>query len=826
MERTAVEHQTGQDEESRRFVDLAVDTVRPTTNDGVLTYALPSGMDVVRGQVLTVPLRNRMVRAIVLRTHHEQPGFDVRVVQAVAGEALMVRPDQMDAAARIARNTASSMYACAALFLAPGIDNRTTESFVLVRPESQGAGLTAAQLQVVEMLKEHGEITLDRLRGLTGRALTSVLLALEDRGVIQRVLHRDDHLPGPRLERFIRLLSDDTRLTARAPKQAAVQEALVHLARIRRSTESDLIPIEQVREDVDVDAGTLQAMATKQLIEMIDVPKNEAPKSRPVDAPVLTANQAAVWADIEHALELRETTPRLLFGVTGSGKTEIYMRGVAWCLRRGRAAIILVPEIGLATQVVRRFVDRFPGEVVVLHSGQTDSQRYETWQRIAAGEARVVVGPRSSLFAPVRDLGLVVIDEEHESAYKQDTEPRYHARTVATDLARQAGAVVVLGSATPSVESTWLADNGVYRRLELPERVNPIHAGRDRTVATSLDLPRVEIVDTRRELQTGAVGLLSSRLREATSQAIRNHEQAILLLNRRGSSTVVLCRSCGHRLECPHCDIPLVFHRDRRALLCHRCDFRHSPLQACPECHGPLDYFGAGTQRVEDEVRSLWPRARVMRWDQDSIRGQGGFARMLGRVERGEVDVVVGTQMVAKGFDLPKVRVIGVVQADTMLHLPDFRSTERTFQLLTQVAGRAGRRAGGSSVFIQTYTPEHYAIQSASRHDYAAFYEEEIDFRDRHGYPPFMRLIRYVYRHDRERDAAIEAGLLARELARHARRTGIEADLLGPTPAFVAKIRGKYQWQVILRSDDVDGLLDGLPVRPGWTVDVDPQSML
>jgi primosomal protein N' (replication factor Y) len=289
---------------------------------------------------------------------------------------------------------------------------------------------------------------------------------------------------------------------------------------------------------------------------------------------------------------------------------------------------------------------------------------------------------------------------------------------------------------------------------------------------------------------------------------------------------VVLCRSCGTALICPFCDVPLVYHQDRRRLICHRCNHQESPPRGCPRCGGVLNYFGAGTQRVEEEVRRLLPGARVLRWDQDSVRREGGHERLLRRVEQREVDILVGTQMIAKGLDLPLVTAIGVIHADTMLHLPDFRAGERTFQLLTQVSGRAGRRAPGSQVVVQSYTPAHYAIQTAARHDYAAFYAEEIDFRRTHGYPPFTRLVRYLYRDPDEARCAAEADEMARQLARHARALGVRMDLLGPAPAFASRIRGRYQWQIVLRARDLEPLLDDLPVRRGWSVDVDPQNLL
>ena len=486
-----------------------------------------------------------------------------------------------------------------------------------------------------------------------------------------------------------------------------------------------------------------------------------------------------------------------------------------------------MPEIGLSSQVAGRFAARFGDRVAVLHSALSDAQRYAAWRGIAEGRFPIVVGPRSALFAPAPNVGLIVIDEEHDPAYKQDVAPRYHARAVAEAMARQTGATLVVGSATPSVETFWRARHGEICLLELPERVGPdLLASDGARESTTLELPRVDVVDMRLELHRGNTSLLSEALHDLLGTTLRRGAQAILLLNRRGLATVVLCRACGLTLLCPYCDIPLVYHQDREQLLCHRCDHREAPPRSCQTCGGPLDYFGAGTQRVENEVRRLFPAARVLRWDQDAVRRAGGADGLLQRVERGQTDIIVGTQMVAKGFDLPRVTAIGVINADTGLHLPDFRSGERTFSLLTQVAGRAGRRGPGARVIVQSYTPEHYAIQAASRHDYERFYAEEIDFRHAHRYPPFVRLVRYLYRHKSDAACAQAADQMARKLAQHARQRGVAMDLLGPAPAFASRVRGDYQWQVVMRAADLEPLLDGLPVDPGWNVDVDPQSVL
>ena len=812
--------------EQPRFADVAVEGALPGSRGGILTYAVPEELDPAPrvGQLVWVPLRNTLVHGVVTAHVDQPPAFETRPIKAIVEPPVVLPERSLQLAAWMAYETASSVFACAALFLPPGRKHRTVEVLRLRPDVDLGAlELTSAQERLVGHLAEHEEMTLDAARAATGQPLTSIVPELEQRGILQRELRPDDRTPGKRLERFVRVLDLGVDIPARAKRQLAVRDALRRLMRLRRDGDDGLVPLAELRRQVEVDAGTLDALATKGAIALIEAPRRSAGHARPSIAPVMTAAQAGVWASLERSLQAGDAKPHLLHGVTGSGKTEIYLRAVAWCLRHGRAAIVLVPEIGLATQVVRRFIDRFPGRVAVLHSQLTDAERHDIWHEIAAGEVAVVVGPRSALFAPVSRPGVIILDEEHDSSYKQDAEPRYHARAVAIELARLAGATVVLGSATPAVETMWHAESGDYRLLRLPERVAPVRGSDE---SRTIELPAVEIVDMRDELRQGNAGLLSRRLQDRIERSLARGEQAILLLNRRGMSTVVLCRTCGMRLECPRCDIPLVYHRDRHELICHRCDWREPPPDGCPGCGGRLDFFGAGTQRVEEEVRKRFPRARVMRWDQDAVRRGGGYGHMLALVEQGAVDIVVGTQMVAKGFDLPGVTSIGVIQADSLLYLPDFRSSERTFQLLTQVAGRAGRRGPGSSVVFQTYTPQHYAIQAASRHDYRQFYEDEIAFRRDYRFPPFVRLARFLYRHDKEHAAALEAEMMARELARHARINGVEMELLGPTPAFVAKIRNQYQWQVVMRTTDMEAMLRGLPHRPGWVVDIDPESML
>lgn len=815
------------------FADIAVDTTGLSGNEAVFTYSIPDTLidRLAVGQLVWVPLRRKVSLGIVVELHARQPDFDLRLIMAAVEPTFCLTQDQFELAEWLSRETVSTFFASAAPFLPPGVAHRAVEQ-VRLRDEivDMPADLPKPQQRIVDALLAKGPLTIAAMTKYAGRQAKSAVAALESAGLVERYVAVVDRAPAARGTRVVELVQPDMEAVARAPRQRAVLDALVQRRRIAQTEGPNPIPLDELLQLTGVDATVIGALERKGLVKISQAPRDRGPSRAPGSSPpVLTKAQGAAWRVIEEALRRRDPTPILLHGVTGSGKTELYLRAVAWCLRQRRQAIILVPEITLATQMVRRVQARFPGLVRVLHSDLSDADRYATWQEIESGIAQVVVGPRSALFAPVADLGLIVLDEEHEPAYKQESEPRYHARSLAAQRAEQHGAVVLLGSATPAVESYYDASMERMHLLSLPDRVTGAGGGIDAPHSwRSAGQPDVEIVDMRVSLQTGGTPIVSDPLRELLQRALDRREQAILLLNRRGMATVVLCRQCGASINCPHCDVPMVYHQDRNRLICHRCNAKRPPPNQCPICNGPLDYFGAGTQRVEREARELFPGARVARLDRDSVRRKGGHEAIISAIERREVDLVVGTQMVAKGFDFPFVTAVGVIHADTVLHLPDFRSGERTFQLLTQVAGRAGRRHLSGRVIIQTYTPRHYAIQAAARHDYEGFYAEEITFRERNRYPPFTRLARFSYRHESEMHCEREADQLAMDLSRHLFESGIEGDLLGPAPAFAAKVRDKYQWQIVLRidADAFEAVLDGLPVRPGWVIDVDPQSLL
>ncbi|MCB9102703.1 MAG: primosomal protein N' [Anaerolineales bacterium] len=574
--------------------------------------------------------------------------------------------------------------------------------------------------------------------------------------------------------------------------------------------------------------------------------------------PKLTAEQQAVWEEVAQTWQSKSVykLPFLLHGVTGSGKTEIYLRAIAAALQAGQSAIFLVPEITLATQTVDRVSARFPGRVALWHSALSPGERFDTWERVRAGELPIIVGPRSALFAPVKNLGVIIVDEEHEPAYKQrDRSPVFHARDAALELGRLSNALVLMGSATPDVVSYRKAERGEYLLLHLPNRIlaHTKHiavqqnllkrvkdtARRKKIQASlasgrasefvSLPLPEVEVVDLREELRAGNRSIFSRSLQAAMRTTLSRGEQVILFLNRRGTASFVICRDCGYVMTCPRCETTLTYHTSGELMVCHYCGYRAKIVEECPRCGSDrIRFFGLGTQRVEEAVKQMFPEAQPIRWDWDSTRTKGSHHVFLDHFMNGRANVMIGTQMVAKGLDLPLVTLVGVISADTALYLPDFRAGERTFQLLMQVAGRAGRSPLGGRVIIQSYTPDQVPIEAASNHDYEGFYQMELAFRREQRYPPFKRLALLLYQGPGQERSAEAARQLAYRLRQHIARQGIPAvEVLGPTPSYVRRIRNQYRWHVLLRAQDPASVLRPLlPLPQGWRVDIDPVTLL
>lgn len=536
-----------------------------------------------------------------------------------------------------------------------------------------------------------------------------------------------------------------------------------------------------------------------------------APRS-PSPAPVLTGAQRTVLQPLLEALSERRHRRVLLHGVTGSGKTEVYLGAIEAALTLGRRAIVLVPEIALTPQTVERFAGRFPGRVAVLHSGLSEAERAAEWLQIRAGARDVVVGSRSAVFAPLPGLGIVVVDEEDSSAYKQDRVPRYHAVEAALRLGEICSVPVVLGSATPRVETFYRAHTGGLELASLPGRV------------TGRELPGIQVVDLREELRAGNTAALSAALVRELEQCHGAGGQSILFLNRRGMSTVVLCRRCGHVLTCTNCSVALVHHRDRETCDCHYCGLSAPLPGRCPSCFSAaIRGLGLGTERLEHEVRDRFPGLRLLRMDRDTTQSRDAHYEIFEKFRDGEADCLIGTQMLAKGWDLGNVRLVGIVNADISLHFPDYRSGEITFALLTQVAGRAGRGGEAARVVLQTYNPDHYAIRHATTHDYLGFARDEIRVRRALRFPPYTRLVVCTYAH---RDDCV-AETEARRMAQHLSDTlpaGDGLDILGPTPAFLHRLRGQYRWQVTVRGQAVERTFAQLPRGRGWAIDVDPAT--
>lgn len=633
------------------------------------------------------------------------------------------------------------------------------------------------------------------------------------------------------------------------------------------------------REDKPVDVSWLYAQSGAELADLkrlaahslIQLGEREAIRDPlrgvefvPVSAPRLTAGQRAVWATLQAAVQkavsntgappsggLKQSQGRvfLLHGVTGAGKTEIYLRAMEQTVAEGRQAILLVPEIALTPQTIRRVLARFPVEqVAIAHSHLTEGERYDTWRRARDGQISVVVGTRSALFTPLPDVGLIILDEEHDASYKQAppfAAPHYHTREVAEQMANAHHAVLILGSATPDIGTYERAQHGNIGYLHLPQRImgHRVHlteqatqVGRtaprhtsdtDNDSALMIDLPPVQIVDMRDELKAGNMSIFSRVLEDSLKDVIERGEQAILFLNRRGTATHIFCRDCGAVFQCPRCDTPMTYHHDSNNLQCHHCGHKTAQPDSCPSCGSKrIRYFGAGTQHIEEAFKVAFPQAIALRWDADSARADG-HDLILTRFLNREAQVLIGTQMIAKGLDLPLVTLVGVVSADVGLNLPDFRAGERTFQVLAQVAGRAGRGILGGRVILQTYQPEHPAIVAASQHDYSAFAERELSARRDLGYPPFRRLTRVIFTDANPAKAQANAKQAAHTLTERLNELEITSvEVIGPVPCFYTRLDRLYRWQVILRGDNPSKALAGWAIPPGASIDVDPVDVL
>jgi len=844
-----------------------------------LTYAVPDGLVLAVGAAVVVPLGAQQavghvvglkddcppemahrIKPVAARIENA-PGFDAELCGLARWVAEQTLCDLRDALRLIVPDVMTSQI-------------KTTVTLADDWEERLAGTRSVPQKDLAHALAAlGGAAETGKLAKALGQAKPGPALAeLKKKGVVSE--ERAVKMP-PSRRKMVRLLQLAVEPDVAGEEAARLERAgAARQARLLRALIGSEAPDETALPTAGLAVGASAGAAAKALAEKGLAKYNEVPSRRdPFQffgfvaraAPALTDAQAHAAAEISKHVAARDGRTLLLHGVTGSGKTEVYLDAVARTLQAGRNALILLPEIGLTAQVLDLFKARFGEDLVaVLHSALSLGERHDEWRRIQGGAARVVVGARSAVFVPVQNLGLIVLDEEHDGSYKQDSAPRYHARDAARFRASQTGAAVVLGSATPSLESYFHALAGEYGLIALTARID------------SRPLPPVTVVDLREEMKkeasppvpggvaSGAVApglpagvgsssrklgaaptaerpeppprsVFGAELTAAIGCCLERREQAILFLNRRGFASFLLCRDCGFTFHCPNCDVSLTYHHAGRYLQCHHCDFRRRVPDTCPTCGGlRLRPFGLGTEKVEDAVRRQFPRARTLRMDRDTMARKGAHAETLRAFKRGEADVLIGTQMVAKGLDFPNVTLVGVVSADTALNIPDFRAPERAFQLLTQVAGRAGRGKIPGLVIVQTFSPEHESVQLAAKHDYLGFYASAIEQRRELGYPPFSHMANLVFTDESAEETQRRSHALADAL-----RAGIGPDgavqLLGPVACPLSRLRGRYRWHLALRTSSKAALLGLLretlsaltpAERTGLSLDIDPLSML
>jgi len=806
-------------EGSYRYCDVSL----PVPLDRPFTYSLPETLRhrVKAGCRVIVPFGPRKMTGVALRCHDDTPEVTTRDALRLIDSEPVLDAELLSLARWI------GTYYCAPLgevlrsMLPLASEIRSGKVYTLT-----DAGLDAARQLMLDAGPEDPVAAV--LRMLESRPLSAAYLAkklpLADKVI--RSLERKGFIVAEQvhMERDpMRAASEKLRVELAAEpgegKMPKAQRELIAFLALHPGSHN----LKEVEVQVRNASAAARALARKRILKLTREP------AAPITAgPVRTRHalnpaQQEAFASIRRAIESKQFRTFLLHGVTGSGKTEVYLNAIEATLAAGRSALLLVPEIALTPAMAGQFFSRFGDRVAILHSAFTDTERAEQWRRIRAGAAGVVVGTRSGVFAPVRNLGLIVVDEEHDGSYKQEETPRYNGRDVAIVRAQAAKACVILGSATPSLESRYNCQRGKYTLLELPERIE------------QRPMPQVDLIDMREEfLETRKQSTFSRRLLEAIGQRLENGEQTMLLLNRRGFSSFVACRACGERIQCRNCSVTLTYHRRERRLLCHYCNYAERVPSVCPKCQSEHIYFlGLGSEKVEEELHREFPRARVTRLDRDTVSGRRQYEVILDGFREGNFDILVGTQMIAKGHDIPNVTLVGAVSADVGLGMPDFRAAERTFQLLTQVAGRAGRGDLPGIVLVQTINPDHYAIRMAAAQDYQAFYEKELNFRRMMHYPPFSAMANLLVRSEKQEDALS----MSAELGRLLTPAPEKMKIMGPAEAPVPRLKNEFRYQLLIKATSRKALTELLArvrnfaLENKWNatalvIDVDPLTLM
>lgn len=804
------------------YAEVSVNS--PIARRQTFSYAIPKGLSIDIGQAVWVPFGDKVLQGIVLELSQHPSVEQTREIIGVIDDNPLLSPSRVKLAHWLSNYYLCPLFEAIAPMLPPGFERKTLTLILLTSAADDYdlSSLTPPQQQVIEIARKQDKVSLRQLEKSLGKKRAQTTISqLVTRNLIKRSYQLEPVRVKPKQEQSLNLAIDTDKAqqevtnlrNKRASRQAILLDLLVKSSPISRT---------EAIKSTGCQADTVRSLVKKGLITIRNIEVKRQPidyrNIKPTSPLKLSARQQEAVEAIKRSLQQNEATTFLLHGVTGSGKTEVYLQALAEVLKMGKQGIVLVPEISLTPQTIERFAGRFPHKVAVIHSRLSLGEQFDQWRQIRDGKFDIVIGARSAIFAPLPNTGLIIIDEEHEWSYKQDTSPRYHARSVALKLAELSQAVVIPGSATPDVETYYHAQRGNYKLIELPERITPREGS---------SLPRVELIDMKDELKAGNRSIFSRSLKTAIDEAIDNKEQVILFFNRRGAATFIQCRSCGIALQCRRCQVSLKYHSVEDVLVCHQCNNRLPVPQACPHCHSQrLKFLGAGTQKLERETSLTFPGARILRWDSDAIRSKYSHQEIMNSFRKHEADILIGTQMVAKGLDLPRVTLVGVVSADTGLNLPDFRAGERSFQLLSQVAGRAGRGILGGRVIIQTFYPQHYAIQAALKHDYISFYHKEITYRRQLHNPPFSRIVHLIYSHTNNDLCHREAERMKRLLTAEIDAAGIGGiSLVGPAPAFIQRLRGRFRWQLIVRGFELSTFLSRVDIPPGWVVDVDPLGL-
>jgi len=851
--------------------------------EGTFHYHIPAELAgrLEFGHLVEVSFGPQLAQGIVLAFHPRPPHFvtETKPILRLIDRSPVVTPAQLELARWLSESYLASLSDSLRLFIPPGLSKRGDTLYTPLVDPQQIEPHSENETRLLNLLAKRGAMRGRQIaRAMQRRNWQAAAVRLAERGLLLREPVLDPPAISVKEVRIVELAIEPGQLEAVINERldplshpATRRGAVSRRAAIMRMLVQARHPLRVTEVYAAIEGSNLNDLRALVEEDLILLRREEAWRDSlagvefvPDVPPRLTIDQEAAWGTIENMLSGEQPKrPLLLHGVTGSGKTELYLRAVGHVLAQGRSAIVLVPEIALTPQTIQRFGARFPGQIGLVHSSLSAGERYDTWRRAHSGAVRLVIGPRSALFTPLKNLGLIVLDECHDDSYKQSppiAPPFYHALPTAIHLGQQTDALVIAGSATPNVTTYAASDlpdgdhSRTLARLDLPARImghrraieaqavhfhitqpRYAHLPQDPDEAVMIDLPPVDIVDMRQELRAGNRSIFSRALQATLRETLGRREQAILFLNRRGSSTYVFCRECGYVFSCPNDEVPLTWHsftdkqgREQGVLVCHYCNHRAQHPERCPACGSTqVKFFGAGTERVAQEVEAQFPEARTLRWDRDTTAGHATHEAILNQFAAGEANVLIGTQMIAKGLDLPLVTLVGVISADTALYLPDYRSGERTFQLLTQVAGRAGRGLLGGKVIIQTYAPDHYAILAASEHDYYAFYDREMRYRREIGYPPFSRLARLIVRaevRDRAQQEAQRLYTLLQQRIREGRHTSTE--LIGPAPCFYPRENRLYRWHIIVRGPDPRPLLEGLQTTRFLHIDVDPVSLL